>query len=148
MSDQDFFFDEDDAAAEKPEPARTQVKGPARAPRSAAAATAVGAQQSVTMTVAGLIGVVALLIGIIIGILIPTGGGQVGSPATAPSVGTNPPAAPLSPEQLEGGMPPGHPDIGGLEGGEAAPPADGTEEPGTDGEAPAAEDPAPEEDAQ
>ncbi len=69
MSDQDFFFDEDetaeDAASEKP--ARKQA-APRPQTRSAGAAPAV---QSVSVTVAALIGVVALLAGIIVGILIP-----------------------------------------------------------------------------
>ena len=71
MSDQDFFFDEDEAAEEaapaKTERKQTSAKKPTR---SAAAAPAV---QSVSVTVAALIGVVALLAGIIVGILIPSG---------------------------------------------------------------------------
>jgi hypothetical protein len=63
------------------------------------------------MTIAGLIGVVALLAGVIIGILIPTGTSQpaVTTPTT-PAVS----APELTPEQLQNGeLPQGHPEIGG-----------------------------------
>jgi hypothetical protein len=119
VSDQDFFFDEDEAPAEKPEAKSAAkpagAKAQASAPRTKTAAVPAGAQ-SVTMTVAGLIGVVALLIGIIIGILIPTGGTQVASPPTGvPSMGTGTQAPPLSEDALQGGdLPPGHPPIGDM----------------------------------
>ncbi len=118
MSDQDFFFDDDETAGDPKAPASAQSKTPVKRPRPAAAAAAPVGQQSVTMTVAGLIGVVALLLGVVIGLLIPTGGTQTTSPATVPAPPPGQSAAPLSPEQLEGGMPPGHPDIGGMDGGE------------------------------
>jgi hypothetical protein len=123
VSDQDFFFDEDEAPAQKPEAKSAAkpagAKAQASAPRTRTAAVPASAQ-SVTMTVAGLIGVVALLIGIIIGILIPTGGTQVTSPTTGvPSMGTGTQAPPLSEDALQGEMPPGHPPIGDTGGGEA-----------------------------
>ncbi len=125
MSDQDFFFDEDEPTTEKPaaKPASKSAakptgdtKAPASAPRAKAAPA--GAQ-SVTMTVAALIGVVALLVGIIIGIVIPTGATQPAAPigGMPPGMGTGEQARPLSPEELEGGMPPGHPEIGGTDDG-------------------------------
>jgi len=125
VSDQDFFFDEDEAPAEKPaaksaaKPAG--AKAQASAPRTTTAAVPAGAQ-SVTMAVAGLIGVVALLVGIIVGILIPTGGSTAVTPPTTgvPSMGTGgTQAPPLSEDALQGEMPPGHPPIGDTGGGEA-----------------------------
>lgn len=135
MSNQDFFFDDEqpaDAPAEKPtgkgapEPAAAS-KPAAPAPRPK---TVAPAAQSVTMTVAGLIGVVSLLVGVIIGILVPAGGAEVGSPVggTMPGAGTVAPseqARPLTPEELQGGMPDGHPDIGGMTGGQTTPTPDG-----------------------
>jgi hypothetical protein len=119
VSDQDFFFDED----EKPE-AKTQPKGaPAKKPaspaakggRPAPASTAAGAEQSVSYTIAALIGVAALLLGVIIGILLPisVGGTQTATPDTGVTGGAV--SAPqLSPEQLNSGqLPPGHPNVGG-----------------------------------
>ena len=125
MSDQDFFFDDDEAPAEKPaaksaaKPAG--AKAQTSAPRTKTAAVPAGAQ-SVTMTVAALIGVVALLVGIIIGILIPTGGPQVAAPPSSgvPGMGTGgTQAPPLSEQDLQGEIPPGHPPIGDMTGGEA-----------------------------
>jgi len=119
VSDQDFFFDDEEQAA-KPaaKPAAKQASG-TKAPAATRPKAAVPAgAQTVTMTVAGLIGVVALLVGIIIGILIPTGQQQTGSPAGGmPSLSQ--PAPPLSDEAMQGGLPEGHPDIGGMTGGEA-----------------------------
>jgi len=121
--DQDFFFDEDEKPQEKPEPkkasstAKKQVQTPSRP------ATAAG-ERTVTMTVASLIGVVALLAGVIIGILIPTGGNSV--PAPTQNVGTGVPAPQLTPEELESGqLPEGHPDIGSM-GGETTVAPDGS----------------------
>ncbi len=131
MSDQDFFFDEDETPAEKP--AAKSASGrkdstPAPAVRQKAMTTVSASRtQTVTMTVAALIAVVALLVGVIIGILIPTGGAQpVPSPVTAPAPGTGV-ARPLAPEELEGDLPAGHPDIGGMTGGAVTP--TGTTEP-------------------
>jgi len=123
VSDQDFFFD-DEQPAEKPaeKPAAKQSggsKAPASAPRPKAS-SAPTAVQTVTMTVAGLIAVVALLVGIIIGILIPTGGTQVTSPTTTvPGMGTGTQAPPLSEDAMGGDLPEGHPPIGETDGGEA-----------------------------
>jgi len=73
------------------------------------------------MTVMALVGVVAALLGVILGIFIGRG---MAAPAVTP-VNTGAPiqqgeqsAPQLSPEQLQGGeLPQGHPDIGGGTGG-------------------------------
>ncbi len=125
MSDQDFFFDDEEQAAEKP--AAKQASGHQSAPAPRPKAVAPASAQSVTVTVAGLIGVVALLVGVIIGILIPTGQQEAGSPAGGLPSAIQP-APPLSDEAMQGGMPEGHPDIGGMGGGEAtATPEGGSE---------------------
>jgi len=114
VSDQDFFFDEDEQpkTAEKATvPAKKSGSGgtPTRPPAADG--------QSVTMTVAVLIGVVTMLLGVIIGLFIGRGMATpaVVAPVGGTGTGTTPQAAPqLSPEQLEGGeLPEGHPDIGG-----------------------------------
>lgn len=117
MSDQDFFFDEDE------QPKKDAPKGSAKqggnssgskassAPSAAAAAPA----QNVSMTVTVLAAVVALLLGIIVGIFV---GRSTAAPVpgiTGTPTNTGAVQAPqLSPEQLQGGeLPPNHPDIGG-----------------------------------
>lgn len=116
MSDQDFFFDEEEQAEDKP--AKTAARVERAASGTAPAASAAG-MQSVSMTVASLIGVVALLVGIIIGIIIPAGASTGGVPAPT-STGTGAAAPQLSPEELQSGeLPSGHPDIGAVPGGEA-----------------------------
>lgn len=125
MSDQDFFFDEDEAPAKETAPKKGASSDKAATkgkPASAdAEAPAAPAAQSVSMGVAGLIGVIALLAGVIIGVIIPVGGSDVPAPtSTVPTQGTEQSAPQLSPEQLEGGeLPEGHPPIGG-EGGPGA----------------------------
>lgn len=118
MSDQDFFFDEDEAPAKDTAPKKA-ASSDKPASRTAATAPAAGAQ-TVSMSVAALIGVIALLAGVIIGIVIPVGGSSnVPAPNTAAPIQGGEQAAPqLSPDQLEGGqLPEGHPDIGGGAGG-------------------------------
>jgi len=136
VSDQDFFFDEDQPAetASKPAPAKKggSGTGPAR--------PASGSEQSVSVTIVALVGVVAALLGVIIGLFI---GRSMATPAVVAPTGTGAPqqAAPqLSPDQLEGGaLPEGHPDIGGgAGGGTAAPDAGAPTAP--DAEAPTAPD--------
>ena len=121
MSDQDFFFDEDEqpkAAAEKA--AKPEAKKSAAAKSPAQAAPAAAAGQGVTTTVAALIGVIALLGGLVIGILLPIGGASVPSATpsvVAPTEGGASSAPQLSPEQMQGGeLPAGHPDIGSMSG--------------------------------
>ena len=119
MSDQDFFFDEDEKPA-----AKAQAKKAGSAPvKTAAKATAPPADfvappaSSVTMTIAVLVGVIGILVGAIIGIFIGRSLGTTNI-GTAPGViapaSTNASAAPqLSPDQLNSGeLPAGHPSIG------------------------------------
>lgn len=121
MSDQDFFFDEEEKPAQKQTPASSKSgskqtsagskpdnKQPAKVtPKSAPAPQQSGGIE-LTWTVVALIGIVALLVGVIVGYAIPKG-------STADSTGLPTQAAPqLSPDQLESGqLPPGHPNIGG-----------------------------------
>lgn len=126
MSDQDFFFDEDEQpkAAEKSAPAKrtggSSKSAGAKSSKSAAAPEAAAGAQSVSMTIAGLIGVIALLVGVIIGILLPLDGstGTAGVGATGSPAGQTAPQ--LSPEQMQGGLPQGHPDINSMGGGATA----------------------------
>lgn len=125
MSDQDFFFDED----EQPTPARVAKAAP-EADETQAVVSVAGAQ-GISMAVASLIGVIALLAGVIVGVLLPIGNAPsatTGTVATTPSVpggtggtggtGGGSTAPQLTPEQLKGGeLPAGHPDIGKLSGG-------------------------------
>ena len=75
------------------------------------------------MSIALLMAVVGLLVGVIVGILVyPAIGGD--DQAAAPAGSAVIPAPALSPEDLQGGeLPPEHPDIGEMMGGEA--PAEG-----------------------
>lgn len=126
MSDKDFFFDDEE---EKPAKKAGPVKGGTSKPsRPAGAKTSAGAssffEQNVTMAIASLMAVCALLLGVIIGIIIPSGGNVATAPtATSPAaVGgqTNP--GPLSEEQLNSGdLPQGHPDISGAATGSTEP---------------------------
>ncbi|GAB4276247.1 MAG: hypothetical protein Kow0056_06440 [Coriobacteriia bacterium] len=118
MSDQDFFFDEEDekpAKTEKPKSAKSGSKGkPAAKPAARPAATVSFWQQTVTTAVAGLVAVIALLVGVIVGIVLPVGGSST-SDVPAPDAGISAPA--LTPEQLESGqLPEGHPPIQGMTG--------------------------------
>lgn len=120
MSDQDFFFDEDESPAKdadaKAKPAKEST---AKSTSTAARTAAAPAAQSVSMTVAALIGVISLLAGVIIGIVLPVGGGS-NIPNPTPGATLPNPGAPggggqapqLSPEQLDQDLPPGHPPIG------------------------------------
>ena len=122
MSDQDFFFDEDEQSAKAPAKASTSTK---TSKSAAAAAPAAGSGQSVSMTVTALVGVIAALLGMIIGIFV----GQSMAGPTVPTVGTGAPigvpqqAAPqLTPEQMQGGeLPQGHPEVGSAGGESSAP---------------------------
>ena len=115
MSDQDFFFDEDEqpAKATAKAPASSQAKGGA-----AQSAASGGSGQSVSLMVTVLVGVIAALLGMIIGIFV----GQSLAGPSVPAATTAPieqQAAPqLTPEQLQGGeLPEGHPDVGGAGSG-------------------------------
>ena len=113
MSDQDFFFDEEDApaSAPAPRPSSQPARSASPARTTHAAAPASGAsffEQSVTMAIAALMTVIGLLVGVIIGFVIaPSGTSPVSSPAGGTSV-----APGLSQDQLQSGeLPEGHPPI-------------------------------------
>jgi len=155
MSDDFFFEDEkelEEADAKSPK-GEKGAKGKKEKPAKAAAAKTVAKGKGVSTASAGagfefstivvvLIAVIALLVGFLLGILL-------GNSLTAPTTSTMPPAgqgtidmggmgggnAPeLSDEQMQQGMPAGHPQVGGDEGGADAP-AEGQDEaaPGTEG---------------
>jgi hypothetical protein len=150
VSDQDFFFDEDETPAEKPAKADKSAAPAAKAgtkrptasksaaPRASASKAAPSGpaqdddeavpftEQTVTVLIAGLLMVISLLIGAIIGFLL---GGTSAGPAVssvpeaaAPAGGSTDPG-PLTNEQIQGGMPAGHPAIGATDsaGATAAP---------------------------
>ncbi len=146
MSDQDFFFDDEETPAEAKEPKKAEPeasKPQARGRASGKHTSAAAGPPTVTMTVAGLIGVIALLIGVIIGVVIPTGASTPISPAGMPAGMGDGEARPLSPEEMQSGqMPPDHPDIsemlGETETGtpdpDAEPAPEGEEEPASEGD--------------
>jgi hypothetical protein len=148
--DQDFFFDQEDeqpaggkvpaktpgkTAGKAPakKPAKSAAKAPARstgtvarkAPAAAAPAPAGSFfEQNVSMAVAALAVMCALLVGVIAGVLIEQSraGGLASLPAvTSPTSGTG--AAPqLTPDQLNSGqLPPGHPSVGATSSGTTSP---------------------------
>ncbi len=121
MSDQDFFFDEEEETAR--EAAKSSSKSGAKAapaPRKSApkpdtqvaASSASPFEQSVSMTVAALMTAIGLLVGVIIGFVVAPDSPTV-SNGTATDTGV---AAPqLSEDQLNSGeLPAGHPDIGSV----------------------------------
>jgi len=118
VSDQDFFFDEDEPKKETA-PKTSSSKKSTSSGRSSDAAPAAGmADQSVSLTVTVLVGVVTALLGIIIGIFVGRGlaGPAVPGVGSGATLGTDTTqeAPQLSPDQLQGGeLPAGHPDIGG-----------------------------------
>jgi len=120
VSDQDFFFDEDEKpAAKAPAKKASGSTSPAKpAGKASASAAPASTAATVTMTIAVLIGVIGILIGAIGGIFIgrSLASTTVATPpaATAPAAtGTGTGDAPqLSPEQLQGDLPSGHPAIG------------------------------------
>ena len=115
MSDQDFFFDEDEKPADKS--AKAPAKQTAKQPAKKAAPAAAPGGIELTWTVTALIGIVALLLGVIVGYAIPKGAQQVGTTGT--TAGAAQQQAPqLSPDQMSSGeLPAGHPDISGASGG-------------------------------
>ena len=122
MSDQDFFFDEEDEAVSEAPKASSKSGGKAQAParqaaprqRSAAAPSAAPAgEKQVSRTVAALMAVGALLLGVIIGFVLP-GGSTGATPSTGAAAGTGSTTAPgpLTEDQLSSGqLPEGHPPI-------------------------------------
>jgi hypothetical protein len=132
VSDQDFFFDEEE---EEAKPAKSSTKPAGKPAAKAAGKPAAAAQarrapaaretaasggsffeQSVTMTIASLMKVIGLLIRVIIGIVAPPKGATTAGGATATDNGAA--AAPtLTDEQMSlGVLPEGHPDISSMGG--------------------------------
>jgi hypothetical protein len=128
VSDQDFFFDEEptkpapDAPASKSGGAKSGAAKPAAKPASSSktepAAAVPFLEQSTVMSVAILIGVVGLLVGLIGGYLLGTAQTQPAAAPASGAVGTVPDAtgqggAPvLTQEQINAGqVPAGHPSI-------------------------------------
>jgi len=110
VSDQDFFFDEDEKPA-KPAASKSSPKSSSAKPAAKSAPAPSGGIE-LTWTVTALIGVVALLLGVIVGYAIPKGTDIASPDTTATQTGTNAPQ--LTPEQLSSGqLPAGHPAIGG-----------------------------------
>lgn len=122
MSDQDFFFDEEPTKpapgtpASKPGATKSGAK-PATSSETETAAAVPFLEQSTVMSVAILIGVVGLLVGLIGGYLLGTAQTQ---PAAAPAtgaIGTVPSAADqggapvLTTEQINSGLPANHPSL-------------------------------------
>lgn len=147
MSDNDFFFDDEDApAADTAKPSKGSPKAsskPAPGPKAAGSKSSGSGKQdsakavtsttgdapaagqmfekTVTLAVAALLAVIGLLLGVIIGIFV--GQSMAGAPvATTPATGTGAApsgsAAPLTEDQMSGGLPEGHPDIGSMGGTE------------------------------
>lgn len=146
MSDQDFFFDEEETAVEpkpgkdadtKPSanrsakatptarPAASKSVGkPASKPASKPAARPAPAaggptffEQNVSMTIASLMTVIGLLVGVIIGFIAAPDNATVstGTSAAPTMSGTGATAPQLSDEQLSSGtLPEGHPDISSM----------------------------------
>ncbi len=129
MSDQDFFFDEEEAApAPKPRQSRSasRAKSAPAAPERESSGGGSFFAQDVSMSIAALMSVIALLLGVIVGIVIPDQGGSTTTGTTQTSTEQGAPAPELTEEQLNAGLPEGHPDISGMPGGEATSSADAT----------------------
>lgn len=115
MSDeQDFFFDEETEKTTKTRKAPAPKSSPA--PSDEAYEDGGVFSQQVTMAVAALMTIVALLVGVIVGYLIPKGATQ-GAAATAITTPTDGQAGPLPSGTDTSKLPDGHPDISGATGG-------------------------------
>jgi len=117
VSDQDFFFDEESDS--KP-PVKTSSAAKVKpVARTSAPAQASFFEQSVSMSIAALMVVIALLVGVIIGFVIPTGGE---TPPVTATTGAAVEAAPqLTEDQLSSGeLPAGHPDLSSMTGSATA----------------------------
>jgi hypothetical protein len=133
VSDQDFFFDEEEEEAKPAKSSTKPVGKPAakaagkpaaaaqarRAPAARETAASGGSffEQSVTMTIASLMTVIGLLIGVIIGFVAAPKGTTTAGGSTA-TTGTGTTVAPaISDEQMSSGvLPEGHPDISSMGG--------------------------------
>ncbi|MEI7814428.1 MAG: hypothetical protein WCJ13_06520 [Coriobacteriia bacterium] len=119
MSDQDFFFDEDEKPAKSGgnAPAKKAGSSPSRTgSKSTASSAGASAQgQSVSMTIAVLMAVIGILLGAVIGLFV---GKSMAVPSVAGTIGagaaTTQQAPQLTPDQLNSGeLPAGHPSVGG-----------------------------------
>lgn len=130
MSDQDFFFDDEEPVRDKKNAAKASAKGGASGQKTAPAkggttgqkkaapapvATSQFLDRSITMSVAGLLMAIALLVGVIVGFLMngamsPSAASSAA--AQAPGSGTSPAAA-LTQDQLSQPLPPGHVPVSG-----------------------------------
>jgi hypothetical protein len=113
VSDQDFFFDEDEkpAASTGAKKGSASAKTAAPAPRGTESADA----QSVTLMVAVLIGVIGLLLGVVIGLFVGKSMATPAITATTTGVGAAVSAPQLTQEQINAGagaLPEGHPAVG------------------------------------
>ena len=142
MSDQDFFSEGEETEADrkvtkandkgaKATPAKSSANRPAAKSGSGSTAAKSSASkapqaqpsffdQSVTMAMAILLAVVGLLLGVIVGYFVFSGGGSQstavapGSFPTPSTTGTGTAAPPLTQDQLnKGQLPAGHPKVGG-----------------------------------
>jgi hypothetical protein len=127
VSDQDFFFDEDEKPAKSagtPAPKKTGSSASGSgASKPSKTSTDAAPVQTVSMTIAILIGVIGILLGAVIGLFVGKSM-AVPSVAVTPSAGTGTTqqAPQLTPEQLQGGeLPAGHPSVGGAATGTPAP---------------------------
>ena len=117
VSDQDFFFDEDEKpaakSAKKPgsKPVAKKGSGPARAAAAPAVTPAISDDfQAVSMTVAVLLVVIGVLVGVVIGLFV--GKGMATSALTASTAASTVAAPQLTQEQLGSGqLPAGHPNV-------------------------------------
>lgn len=141
MSDQDFFFDDDvvEKAPEKRKPVKSSGGTKAKSSRQPVRAYAPSDPGvTITATVCALIAIIALLIGIIGGIFIgksltPPTTVPTGTSSSTPMGGMTAPE--LTDEQMQQGMPAGHPDISNMQNGDSTTTDGGaaTDGTGTDG---------------
>lgn len=114
MSDHDFFFEEE--AVEEVStvaPKGGKAEKTAKTVRAAAPAETGGFfAQNVAMSIVALVGVICLLLGVIIGFFLAPK--PVPTMTTIPGQSAMPPT--LTDEQMQGGMPAGHPPIEGMPG--------------------------------
>ena len=126
MSDQDFFFDEEPKDT-KPSGKGSKPAAPAKSASAPAAMTGTSssiADQSTTWAIASLMAVAGLLLGAILGFLLGTtmARNTVATPTASTPAATAPnstqPSA-LTSEQIQSGLPAGHPAISNPASGSA-----------------------------
>lgn len=113
MSDQDFFFDEDEKPAAKSQSKGAPPKKPTTPSGKSPSPPEYTPDRSVSYSIAALMAVAALLLGVIVGIVLPVNVGSQSPATNTGTSGTGASAPQLSPEQLQSGqLPPGHPNVG------------------------------------